>query len=164
VEERPDYSLFENNCQNFVKYLHQTVCPSASIPATIQNVLERLQTSRQRLSLPGAYPASISSTDRVSFVTASGTSWVTASGDTWVTAVDCRLLRDSNSQLYDASFTSTYRSFRESRSPFDEEAVVSRLIATTGTTGLSTYEQGLARKKWPTLQPYRLVVVGGNVL
>ena len=52
VEARPDYRLFENNCQNFVKSLLQFVCPHASIPATIQSVLKRLQDISYRPSQP----------------------------------------------------------------------------------------------------------------
>lgn len=99
IEEHPDYGLYENNCQNFVKYLLEFVCPGAVVPATIQNVLQRLQeaslAASKRVSIPGAYPSSRNSTVSTSYVTASETSWLTASGDTWMTAVDCSSICDS---------------------------------------------------------------------
>jgi hypothetical protein len=135
VAERPDYSLFENNCQNFVKFLLEVVCPGGPIPATIQLVLERLHSDisspRQRLSLPGAYPPSIISTERLSFVTASGTSWITASGDSWVTAVEYASLRDAHSQLFEGRVhaNSSYRSIpRASTFEFVDENIVSPLM------------------------------------
>jgi hypothetical protein len=118
LAERPDYSLFENNCQNFVKFLLEVICPNGPVPATIQMVLERMidiKTSRQTLSLPGAYPPSIISTEGMSFVTASGTSWITASGDSWVTAVDYGSFRDTHRQSSEGSVVSgRYRSSRGS--------------------------------------------------
>lgn len=88
VKERPDYRLFENNCQNFVTYLLAIICPDAAIPDTIQTVLQRLQDISNTVSshgsiLPGTYPASISTT---SFTVSSGTTWFTASSSSWVTA------------------------------------------------------------------------------
>jgi hypothetical protein len=39
-------------------------------------------------AIPGAYPASISSRDDNSFITASGTYWFTTTETSWITAVD----------------------------------------------------------------------------
>src|SRR5208282_3024706 len=88
INRRPNYSLIENNCQNFVKFLLEVVCPKAQIPNTIENILARLQHMREltcaQQRLPGTYPKSGSSgTGYASIITASGT-WMTASGDTWV--------------------------------------------------------------------------------
>jgi hypothetical protein len=142
VLERPDYHLFENNCQNFVKFLLEVICPGSPIPATIENVLARWQdisTSRQGLSLPGAYPPSITTTERLSFVTASETSWVTASetswvtasGDTWVTAVDCLSFRDSNSHFREGSLIAQYLTeFRGPKFQFDDDSIASPLMNT----------------------------------
>jgi len=87
--------MFENNCQNFVKYLLKAVCPSEPIPDTIQVVWQRLQqciwfaVAPNETTLPGAYPNSIVSTTRT-FKTASETTWITASETTWVTASEPR--------------------------------------------------------------------------
>jgi ankyrin repeat protein len=101
IDERPDYRLFENNCQNFVKFLLEHLCPESPIPDTIQNVLQRLQDisqidPAQDLSLPGAYPTSNASTESASFVTASGRTWISASGTTWVTAAESIASADSS--------------------------------------------------------------------
>lgn len=106
IKEHPDYHLFENNCQNFAKYLLESLCPSVSIPETIQNILERLQDFSTQISLPGAYPPSSISTYETSFVTASETTWVTASGNTWLTAAECLSFSDANSILYEENFVS----------------------------------------------------------
>lgn len=82
--ERPDYRLFENNCQNFAKYLLEVVCPGAARPETIQSVLIRLQTINQNISqrLPGTYPSS-------KLMFAKGCmSTLTESRDEWVTAAE----------------------------------------------------------------------------
>jgi ankyrin repeat protein len=83
VDERPDYRLFENNCQNFAKYLLERICPGVAIPDTIQMVLERLKNAispdAKTGKLPGTYPRStVSLSGCTSYVTASGTIWVTA--------------------------------------------------------------------------------------
>jgi hypothetical protein len=62
VADRPTYWLFENNCQNFVKFLLEALCPGDPIPETIQDILQRLQNistvaEAHRNVLPGAYPA-----------------------------------------------------------------------------------------------------------
>ena len=38
IAERPTFRLFENNCQNFVRFLLEVLCPGVSIPDTIQEV------------------------------------------------------------------------------------------------------------------------------
>jgi len=78
TEQRPTYQLFENNCQNFAKYLVEFMCPGCLTPDTIQTVLQRWQDSTVQPGhrIPGAYPVSaltiISSPDRT-FVTAAET-------------------------------------------------------------------------------------------
>jgi hypothetical protein len=57
--EHPDYRLFENNCQNFVKYLIGAISPTALVPNTIQSVLDRLYQFRDTdHRLPGTFPHS----------------------------------------------------------------------------------------------------------
>lgn len=90
VEAHPDYRLFENNCQNFVKSLLQFVCPHASIPATIQSVLQRLQdvsdiTKGHYSSIPGGYPPTLVSLHS-SDTKETQSTWFTASGTSWLTA------------------------------------------------------------------------------
>ena len=78
TKERPNYELFENNCQNFAKYLVELMCPGCLTPDTIQIVLQRWQncTVQPTGRIPGAYSASlvtiVSSPDRT-FVTAKET-------------------------------------------------------------------------------------------
>ena len=104
MTERPEYKLFENNCQNFVRFLLEALCSDAPVPDTIQMVLARMQdtshlSSIYQTSLPGTYPSSRSfrssqlttSKSGTSFFTASESSWVTASGTSWVTAFECSL-------------------------------------------------------------------------
>jgi ankyrin repeat protein len=87
-----------NNCQNFAKYLLETICPDARIPDTIQTVLLRFQElvstiNTNRRTIPGAYPQSITSDDCNSFITASGgTSWYTPTETSWVTAVNYSII------------------------------------------------------------------------
>src|SRR5271163_2124225 len=75
TKERPTYELFENNCQNFAKYLVELMCPGCLTPDTILTVLQRWQDSTVEPSgrIPGTYPASVitilSSPDRT-YVTA----------------------------------------------------------------------------------------------
>jgi hypothetical protein len=96
VDTRPDYDVFENNCQNFAKYLLETICPDAPIPQTIADVLQGLQNieslTEHSGTLPGAYPQSILPTDDDSFVTASGTYWFTTTETSWITAADYSLM------------------------------------------------------------------------
>ena len=102
VAERPTFRLFENNCQNFVKFLLEALCPCVPIPDTINDIVQRLQdisTVARAYNdvLPGAYPASVASSTSTSFVTATGTTWLTASGDTWITALEYLSSNASNS-------------------------------------------------------------------
>jgi hypothetical protein len=59
--------LFVNNCQNFAKYLLETICPNAYIHNTIEMVLlrfkELLSSINTNHCIPGAYPQSISTYD-----------------------------------------------------------------------------------------------------
>lgn len=70
----PNYHLFENNCQNFAKFLIDAITPGSLTPETIQNVLERWQTvpTPYKRSFPGTYPTSHSTqtTDSETFITA----------------------------------------------------------------------------------------------
>lgn len=168
VEERPDYHVIENNCQNFVKFLLEIVCPNAPIPDTIQNVLERLQdisTSRQRLSLPGAYPPSsmeclsFVTASEMSWVTASESSWITASGDTWVTAVDCLSFRDS--QFYEGSVVSNHFSFKGPKFQFDDKSDLPPLMDPRFEKLISSPSTSVRRKS-QSLHEYKLVVLGGG--
>ena len=95
INTHPDYRLFENNCQNFAKYLLETICPDASIPQTITEVLQGLQNIRNvtpLTAIPGAYPCSIASADNDSFETASGTYWFTTTETSWITAPDYSMM------------------------------------------------------------------------
>ena len=90
MKERPNYELFENNCQNFVTFLVDVLCPGAVIPETFQRILERLRdlvtvTTNNIRSLPGAYPLSNTS---ISLSVTSSESWITASDETWITAIE----------------------------------------------------------------------------
>jgi hypothetical protein len=92
IDERPDYHIIENNCQNFAKFLLKFMCPSASIPDTIQDLFERWQrfpvpASSSNQFLPGAYPPSSRATDSTSFITASEMNSSIASEDTWAAVV-----------------------------------------------------------------------------
>lgn len=92
IKKHPNYELLNNNCQNFVKYLLEALCPGAPIPDTIQCVLERLQdmftVTNNTISLPGAYPVSWkTSISLKSSATESGETWYTASGETWIMAL-----------------------------------------------------------------------------
>lgn len=87
TEERPNYQLFENNCQNFAKYLIEFMCPACLTPDTILTVLQRWQDSTIEPSnrIPGAYPASvatISSSHNLTFVTAAETFVSSTDGNT----------------------------------------------------------------------------------
>ena len=100
VTRYPDYRLFTNNCQNFVKYLLEALCPDAPIPNTIESVLFGLQEISCGI-IPGAYPpSSILSADCDSFVTASGTSWWTATETSCLTAANYSLITMENISQY----------------------------------------------------------------
>jgi hypothetical protein len=74
IAERPNYHLFENNCQNFAKYLIEELCPGCLIPETIQSVLAQWQNAslQPRDHIPGTYPASVItlSSENETFITA----------------------------------------------------------------------------------------------
>src|SRR5271156_735438 len=61
TKERPNYEFFENNCQNFAKYLIEFMCSGCLTPDTIQSALQRWQDCTVQPSgrIPGAYPASV---------------------------------------------------------------------------------------------------------
>ena len=69
-----DYDNFENNCQNFAKYLLEIICPDSQITQTIVEILQGLQNIENLMeqfgTLPQAYPQSIND---YSFKTASDT-------------------------------------------------------------------------------------------
>jgi hypothetical protein len=62
---RPDYSLFENNCQNFVRFLLDAICPEADVWSSVESLMNRLSTVGETFNdpLPGAYPQSVQSTE-----------------------------------------------------------------------------------------------------
>jgi len=39
MQDHPDYRLFENNCQNFARYLVEEITPDANCPGTIKHLL-----------------------------------------------------------------------------------------------------------------------------
>jgi len=106
VTRYPDYHLFTNNCQNFVKYLLEALCSIAPIPNTIETVLFGLQEISLNLKgtcgiIPRTYlQSSILSGDCDSFVTASGTSWWTATETSWLTAAIYSLITMENISQY----------------------------------------------------------------
>jgi hypothetical protein len=66
---RPNYHLFENNCQNFAKFLVEAICTVSVSPETIENVLQRLGNAGivpvpvgESARLPGTYPITVKST------------------------------------------------------------------------------------------------------
>jgi hypothetical protein len=65
IKERPDYRFIENNCQNFGRYLIETISPNSLCPETIQTILQGfLKTPNNpevHARLPGAYPRSLTS-------------------------------------------------------------------------------------------------------
>src|SRR2546423_14378791 len=89
-----NYHGYTNNCQNFVRYMLEYVCPEASAPETIKELVERLSKcffwvcpSTPEITfkgIPGAYPRSSSgsnrrSSDRWSYLTSESTrTWHTA--------------------------------------------------------------------------------------
>jgi len=84
VLKHSDYHLFENNCQNFARYLVEKISPGSCCPKTIKDVLEEwtaaaiLATDHDSdRQLPGAWPPSTPSTS-----TESGT-YFTAQEDTY---------------------------------------------------------------------------------
>jgi hypothetical protein len=97
--------IINENCQIFVKLLLEVVCPAA--PETNKFLVQRLLdlctvSSRDHLSLPGAYPrfstesqsiesqsfATASETTFSSFVTAPETHSAADSGATWVSIIE----------------------------------------------------------------------------
>ena len=61
---RPDYSLFENNCQNFVRFLLDAISPEADVSSSVESLLNRLSTGETfNDPLPGAYPHSVQSAE-----------------------------------------------------------------------------------------------------
>ena len=61
---RPDYSLFENNCQNFVRFLLDAISPEADVSSSVESLLNRLSTGETfNNPLPGAYPHSVESAE-----------------------------------------------------------------------------------------------------
>ena len=88
---RPDYSLFENNCQNFVRFLLDVISPKADIWGSVAVIMNRLSNGGEdvRYPIPGAYPQSLQSTEsnssNSSFITSEGqgypTNEVTTSSD-----------------------------------------------------------------------------------
>jgi hypothetical protein len=61
---RPDYSLFENNCQNFVRFLLDAISPEADVSSSVESLLNRLSTGETfNDPLPGAYPRSFQSVE-----------------------------------------------------------------------------------------------------
>jgi len=96
TKERPDYDLFENNCQNFARYLVEEICPGSFCPATIQNVLVRWRifSAYSQTQLPRRYPPQAleslqtnSSDSQMSFVTATSCGYETATESSWISAV-----------------------------------------------------------------------------
>jgi hypothetical protein len=75
VKDKPDYELFENNCQNFSKYLVDAISPGSFCVDTIKDMLDRwLDPAVIPLGrLPGTYPRSVcsSSTETRTYFTAS---------------------------------------------------------------------------------------------
>ena len=62
---RPEYSLFENNCQNFVRFLLDAISPEADVSSLVESLLNRLSTVGETFNdpLPGAYPQFVQSTE-----------------------------------------------------------------------------------------------------
>lgn len=61
IIDQPDYDLFENNCQNFGKYLVEKICPGALGPETIHDFIQRVlfeDTIVSNRVIPGTYPRS----------------------------------------------------------------------------------------------------------
>lgn len=63
LRERPDYESFENNCQNFTKYLVESISPGSFSHKTIRQVLDRWQVLADdaREHFPGTYADSVDS-------------------------------------------------------------------------------------------------------
>jgi hypothetical protein len=78
TQARPDYFLFENNCQNFAKYLLEAISPGSYSPRPISDIIKRWLTATSNPQifgrLPGAYPNS----------TALDTFWTAVEGE-WTT-------------------------------------------------------------------------------
>ena len=71
---RPDYSLFENNCQNFIRYLIDAISPGSDVWSSVRIVMDRLSIGGEdlRYPIPGGYPQSFHSSEssNSSFATA----------------------------------------------------------------------------------------------
>src|SRR5271169_6516578 len=63
VTSRPDFSLFENNCQNFVRYLIEAVSPDTNIWSLVEATHKQISNGEESIkpSIPGAYPKFIDS-------------------------------------------------------------------------------------------------------
>jgi hypothetical protein len=63
TRSRPDYSVFENNCQNFVRFLIEAISPHSNVTDSVITILSRQSTIADDLivTLPGAYPRSVES-------------------------------------------------------------------------------------------------------
>ena len=64
VNQRPKYSLINNNCQNFAKYLIEAISMVHLDTQTLEDVISSLvdTASSSRVRLPGTYPESSAST------------------------------------------------------------------------------------------------------
>lgn len=86
IRERPTYDLFTNNCQNFAKFLIETICGVVASQESIQDVLRRLddeEMKRHWPKIPGAYPES-SMGD--TFISAFSQSFYTVEEDSYFSA------------------------------------------------------------------------------
>lgn len=63
IKSRPDYGLFENNCQNFVRFLAEAISPDVNVWSSVEFIHKQVSTVQHAIlpSLPGAYPKSIDS-------------------------------------------------------------------------------------------------------
>jgi len=66
IKERPHYRFIENNCQNFGRYLIETISPNSLCPKTFQSILQGLlkapsNNPEAHAKLPRAYPSSLAS-------------------------------------------------------------------------------------------------------
>lgn len=142
VRERPNYELFENNCQNFVTFLLNVLCPGVLIPETIQCVLERLRdivtlTTNNKTSLPGAYPLSNISISFNSSVTSSAESWFSASGETWITAIE--YMPPGRPTSLEKRESRTMKTLKTTREPTLRRKLVAVGDYQSGKTALLTY-------------------------
>ena len=63
IKNRPDYGLFENNCQNFVRFLAEAISPDVNVWNSVEFIHKQVSNVEHASlpSLPGAYPKSIDS-------------------------------------------------------------------------------------------------------